>query len=140
MTPADLPRLSGQLHHLPDARNLRLLGADGVPQELPWQAVEVYEAAPMVLGLAPRSTSSPTQAVNDAGAGDGDGDDALGEPFPLPRFDDYTRMPPEPDYLAVACPRCRAVAGTPCDSRTLGKHSEHRDRVEAAYALRRGGR
>lgn len=51
MTP-NLPRLAGLLHHLPDARDLRLVDAEGVPHDLPWQAVEVYAAAPMVLGLA----------------------------------------------------------------------------------------
>ena len=52
MTPATLARLAGQLHHLPDARDLRIVDADGTAHDLPWQAVEVYEAAPMVLGLA----------------------------------------------------------------------------------------
>jgi len=42
----NLPRLAGLLHHLPDARDLRLVDADGVPHALPWQAVEVYAAVP----------------------------------------------------------------------------------------------
>lgn len=67
--------------------------------------------------------------------GPDDDDDPL---WPLPRFNDYRRMPSEPDYLTVVCPRCGAAVGKPCDRRSLGRHSEHKARVEAAYAVRRG--
>ena len=52
MTPTNLPRLAGLLHHLPDARDLRIAGPDGTAQALPWQAVEVYAAVPDLVDLA----------------------------------------------------------------------------------------
>lgn len=68
-------------------------------------------------------------------------DDEDGDlPWSFPDFNDYRRMPSEPDYLTVSCPRCGAAVGKPCDPRSLGRHSEHRARVEAAYAVRRGER
>ena len=54
----NLPRLAGLLHHLPDARDLRILGADNVPQALPWQAVEVYAAVPELVDIARENTAA----------------------------------------------------------------------------------
>lgn len=34
--------------------------------------------------------------------------------------------------MAVPCPRCHAGVGEPCDRRTLGAHTYHRARVDAA--------
>lgn len=33
---------------------------------------------------------------------------------------------------SVACPRCKAKPGQPCDSRTLGRHPFHAARLQAA--------
>ena len=40
------------------------------------------------------------------------------------------------DAGLVACPRCRAEPGAPCDRRTLGRYAQHRARVEAARTAR----
>lgn len=87
--------------------------------------------AALVMGGMPPLAADPREVRPD------DDDDT---PWPLPGFNDYRRMPPEPDYLTVACTRCGAGVGQNCDRRSLGRHSEHRARVEAAYAVRRGAR
>ncbi len=40
------------------------------------------------------------------------------------------------DARLVACPRCRAEPGEPCDRRTLGRYAQHRARVEATRTAR----
>lgn len=44
----------------------------------------------------------------------------------------FRPLPPKPDRgpLAVACPRCGAGIGAPCNRRTLGRHPYHLARVE----------
>lgn len=59
MTP-NLPRLAGLLHHLPDARDLRVLGADDLPQALPWQAVEAYAAVAELVEFARQRDADAT--------------------------------------------------------------------------------
>lgn len=86
MTPAELHRLAGQLHHLPDARDLRIVDADGTAHELPWQAVEVYEAVPALIETAQNYRSACEVATglhNDKAAIR----DALGLPADAPWAD-----------------------------------------------------
>ena len=41
--------------------------------------------------------------------------------------------PPRPmGILRVACPRCHAEIGKDCDAATLGRHSFHKARIDAA--------
>lgn len=37
--------------------------------------------------------------------------------------------------LRVACPRCHAEIGKDCDAATLGRHSFHKARIDAAKVL-----
>lgn len=54
-----------------------------------------------------------------------------GEGARLPR---QIRKPAPPTGArAVACPRCKAGAGEGCDQRTLGRHTFHKARVDAAH-------
>lgn len=57
----------------------------------------------------------------------------LGARAPAPR--PWPRDP-ETSPISVACPRCGAGAGVPCDRRTLGRHSYHLARVQAHGATR----
>ena len=87
----------------------------------------------LLLAVAPRAPIADPVAVQP----DPDDGDLPWSPF---EFNDYRWMPSEPDYLKVACPRCGAKVGKPCNRRTLGRHSEHWARVDAAYAERRASR
>lgn len=60
MTPATLARLSGLLHHIPDARDLRILGADGTPSALHPAAAEVYAAVPELVEFARQRDADAT--------------------------------------------------------------------------------
>lgn len=50
---------------------------------------------------------------------------------PRRRLDGHSRPKPTPWARDVACPRCGAGVGEPCDRRTLGRHMHHKARVDA---------
>lgn len=56
----DLPRLHGLLHHLPDARDLRILGPDGLPSALHPAAAEVYASVPDLVEFARQRDADAT--------------------------------------------------------------------------------
>ena len=68
----------------------------------------------MALGMAGRYPAMP-------------GTDA---PFPSPG-PRRRAGPPETSPRTVACPKCHAEPGQPCDRRTLGRHAYHLAREQA---------